>query len=162
VTDIDITKELNKVEKVEQLKSIWGKIKNSEQDYQLFGQYIIFFKILYKDILHLFTTPKHLTNMAYNTYDLVELAIIFILVEVNVYMLANTIFLFSDTGKHEYFYILCIKTGLIWLLIFWARYLRPGSSSAGKKNLTILIALVPAIIILYYILINIINNNFSI
>ena len=79
----------------------------------MFGKSLIFLKILYKDLLHLFKTPKHLTNMLYNVYDIVELAIIFVLVEISIYILANTIFMFSTNSNYEYFYILCIKTGLV-------------------------------------------------
>ncbi|PJA48675.1 MAG: hypothetical protein CO170_02025 [candidate division SR1 bacterium CG_4_9_14_3_um_filter_40_9] len=160
VTDVDIQKEINKVEKTQQLKNVGGKIKSTEQDYQIFGKNIIFLKILFKDVLHLFKTPKHLMNMLYNTYDLVELTVILILILISTYTLANTIFLFSSDSNYEYFYILCIKIGLIGLLLFGARQLRLQSSSAG--HFPILIALIPAIIILYYILISIINNNFSI
>gem|GEM_PF-6245011 len=48
-------------------------------------------------------------NMLYNTYDLVELVIAFVLIEISAYMLANTIFLFSDNSNYEYFYLLYIK-----------------------------------------------------
>lgn len=154
VTDIDIQKEINKVEKIEQLKNVWWKIKSTEQDYQAFGRSLIFIKILFKDIAHLFKTPEHLMNMLYNTYDLVELVIAFVLIEISAYMLANTIFLFSDNSNYEYFYLLYIKIWLFWLLVFWARKLR-------KKNIQILTALVIAIVILYLILIRIISNNFS-
>jgi len=162
VTDIDITKELNKIDKIEQIKSVGGKIKSTEQDYQVFGKSFLFLKILYKDFIYLFKTPQHLTNMLYNTYDLVELGIIVILVQVSIYILANTIFVFSTNSNYEYFYTIYIKIGLIWILLFCARYLRLQSSKTGKKNIPILIVLIPAIIILYYILLSIINNNFSI
>lgn len=109
VTDVDIQKQINKVEKIEQLKNVGGKIKSAEQDYQVFGKMLIFIKILYKDLMHLFKTPKHLTNMLYNTYDLVELTVIFILILISTYILANTIFLFSTDSNYEYFYLLCIK-----------------------------------------------------
>lgn len=155
VTDVDIQKELSTLDKIEGLKTIGWKIKTSEQDYLLLGKYAIFRKLLLKDILHIFKTPKHLADMIYNAYDLVELGLLFVAISVVVYTIMDTIFLWSNSVVYDYFYQILISYGIIWLLVFWARHLR-------KKNIPLLLALVPWIIVVYYIVINLINNNFSI
>lgn len=155
VTDIDINKELNKITKIEQLEGVWWKIKNIEKEYQIFGGNIIFLKMLYRDFFYLIKTPERMTNIFYSAYDLIELIIIFVIIQTNIYTIANSIFLFSDNFNYEYFHIVGIKTWVLWWLIFCSRWLR-------KRKKSILIILIPAVIIAYYILIKIINNNFSI
>ena len=155
ITDMDTEKEIKKLQKVEKLKEIWGKIKSNEQDYIILGKYTIFQKFLIKDIIYLFKTPKHLANIIYNAYDLVEMGIMCIAILITIYTITDIVFLFSGTTTYDYLYQTLIKYGLVGLLIFGSRFLR-------KKNIPILILLIPWIIVLYYIIINFINNNFSI
>lgn len=153
-TNFDLNKWLDTRDKVVRLKELWGKIKPNEQDYLTLGKYALYPKLLFKDIKYRFSSASHITEMVYNAYDLREMAIAFILIQSSFWMVANILFLRSDSLVYDYFYWLFISLWLIWLLSRWARYLR-------KKNLAILIGLIPAIIIAYYILMAIINNNFS-
>lgn len=155
VNEADFQKEIHKREKVQKLKEVGAKIKSSEQDYLVLGKSAIFLKFLLKDIKNLFTTPKLITNMLYNIYDMVEMAVLIVLILIQTYILADVIFLFSENMSHEFFDQRIIKIWVFGFLIWIARLIR-------KKDMLALIVLVPVIIILYIIIINIINNNFSI
>jgi hypothetical protein len=93
--------------------------------------------------------------MIYNIYDLVELALISLLILIQWYVILDTIFLLSENNNHEFFDQRIIKIGLFGLLLWAARLIR-------KKDMAVLIILIPVIIILYTLLLKFINNNFSI
>ncbi|MBU0627132.1 hypothetical protein KKG31_02760 [Patescibacteria group bacterium] len=103
VNEADFQKEIHKREKVQKLKEVGAKIKSSEQDYLVLGKSAIFLKFLLKDIKNLFTTPKLITNMLYNIYDMVEMAVLIVLILIQTYILADVIFLFSENMSHEFF-----------------------------------------------------------
>lgn len=117
-TDVDIAKEINKVDKAAHLKEVGAKIPSSEQDYLLLGKYVIYPKFLIKDLLHLFKTPKHLTNMIYDAFDIIEMIFMLVITLTVIYIIADIIFLFSQSENYEYLYINLIKIGLIGLLFY--------------------------------------------
>jgi hypothetical protein len=154
VTDVDVTQELNKLEKVKKLKDIGGKIKPNEQDYLLLDIYKIFQKFLFKDLGHRFSSAKHLADMFYALYDLVEIGIMIVIISLVAYTLYDVImgWLFSDNA---YYYQRIVWIWLLWLLLFGARKLR-------KKNIALLLFLIVVLVILYYLIIGMIKNNFLI
>ena len=78
----------------------------------MLGKYTFFLRFLGKDIAYLFTTTSHLTNIVYNTYDLVEIAFLFILILISGYITLNPVFLFSTSTNYDYFFLTMIKLGL--------------------------------------------------
>lgn len=154
VTNRDVIQELHKLEKIKKLKEIGGKIKTNEQDYLVFNKGKIIQKFLTKDIFYFFSTQTYLTNMIYNTYDLIEIGIMIVLIGINIYIPYNIIFWLWSETSHTYIYQKDISIWLLWLILYWVKYFR-------TKNIARLIALVPVIIILYYSILRIIQNNLA-
>ena len=149
ITDVEINRELDKLENIDKLKKLWLHIPASWQDYSIFGRFGVVWKFLRRDFL---SKISNLTNVFYSLYDLFELVLLTIIFSLWVYLVLNPLYLFSKDVTHIYFAL--INIGTLWLITFFTRYLR-------RKNLWRLIILIPIIIIIYYILINIVNTNFA-
>jgi len=149
VTDLEISRELDRLENITKIKKLWLHIPYSWQDYSIFGRFGIVWKFLQRDFIY---KISNLTNVFYSLYDLFELVIITMVFLLWVYIVINPLFLFSEDIIPVYFSL--INLGTLWFITFFTKFFR-------RKNLWRLIILVPFIIIIYYILINIVNTNFA-
>lgn len=92
VTEIDVLRELERMENIKILKSLGAKIAIKNKDYSTFGSGAIFRKFLQKDFLSKIT---NLPEIFSSFYDIIELIVLVALCLLGVYTLANEIYLFS-------------------------------------------------------------------
>lgn len=149
VTNIDVQKELERMENIKILKSLWAKISLKNQDYATFGSSAIFWKFLQKDLLLKFSD---LPGVLSSLYDIAELIMLVVISMLGVYTLANEIYLFS-INQFGLSYML-MSVGLRGMVIFAARYFR-------NRNVGRLLIVMTVAILLHYILMRLVTTNFA-
>ena len=149
VSTVDAEKEVTVLEKVKKQMWFGWMISPLQKDYQVFGEKIIFVNFLKKDLLN---RLNFLTSILFKTFDLLELFIFLLLIQLSTYSVLNLLFSFTDNLDNVYMNF--VSFGWFGLVVFGLKYLR-------KENLVILILLFLAIIPLYFWMISMIKNSFA-
>ncbi len=149
VTNVDVQRELERMENVKLLKALHAKISLKNQDYATFGPSAIYRKFLQKDILMKFSDVSGILRSLYDITELVMLVVVSLL---GVYTLANEIYLFS-VNQFGLSYML-MSVGLRGMVIFAARYFR-------NKNIGRLLLIIVVAILLHYVLMRAVTTNFA-
>jgi len=149
VTNVDVEKELERMENVKILKSLWAKISLKNQDYAVFGSWAIFRKFLQKDI---FLKLADVSWLLYGLYDITEFVLLIIISLLGIYTLANELYLFATNQFGLAFSL--VSMGIRGFVIYAARYFR--NKSIGKLLLIMILA-----ILMHYLLMRVVTSNFA-
>ncbi len=149
VTNVDVEKELERMENVKILKSLWAKISLKNQDYAVFGSWAIFRKFLQKDI---FLKLADVSWLLYGLYDITEFILLIIISLLGIYTLANELYLFATNQFGLAFSL--VSMGIRGFVIYAARYFR--NKSIGKLLLIMILA-----ILMHYLLMWVVTSNFA-
>jgi len=149
VTKVDLDRELDRMENVKILKMFHINIAAKNQDYAILGSYGIFWNFLQKDFLY---KIANLWSLLYNFYDIAELLLVVIATLLGIYTLANEVLLFS-TSQYGFAFSM-ITIGIRWCVLFIVRKLR-------NKTISRLILLAAVAIVLHYVVMRVVTNNFA-
>jgi hypothetical protein len=99
VSTIDAEKEVTVLEKVKKQMWFGGMVSPLQKDYQVFGDKIIFVNFLKKDLLN---SINFVTPILFKIFDLLELFIFLVLVQLSLYSVLNLLFNFTDNLDNVY------------------------------------------------------------
>jgi hypothetical protein len=113
------------------------------------GSYGIFWNFLQKDFLY---KIADLWSLLYNFYDITELLLVVIVTLLGIYTLANEVLLFATSQYGLAFSMITI--GIRWWVLFIVRKLR-------NKTISRSILLAAVAIVLHYVVMWVVTNNFA-
>lgn len=149
VTNVDLDRELERLENVRILKSLGAHISVKNQDYAIMGSLAIFWKFLQKDLLAAFSNAG---KLLYNLYDIAEFMLVIIVSLLGIYTIANESYLFSQNAYGLAYSL--ITMGLRGLIVFGANY--------GKtKNISRLLLLLGLVFLVHYLIMRSVTSNFA-
>ena len=149
VSDIDIYRELDKLEFAQQGRKIGVSLSVKKNIYAFLGRVMIFASLLQKDISDTISRP---ISMLYRLYDIIGIVVLFALCLSGSFLVLDALFqLMPSLFGMEYW---MIQFGALGLIIYVLKYLR-------QKNLINLLMIYGGTVLLYLLARYFITTNFA-
>ena len=149
VLERELIKEYQKLKKSETVKILNIKPSKNDKYYIFFQKAGIYFKFLKKDF---FSKSKDAKAIGYKLFDIVQLALVAIAVELWLYLWAQQIFAYGAEQQH--IFIVLVHLGILAVLLYGLTFFR-------KKNLRRTILLFLGWIALYFVVSTVVTMNFG-